>query len=127
MNPEHFCAVQKAVARFNDTAGREGYFDLYSPACVVHGLPPGLPPTLTGLRAFYHRIWQAFPDIAITLEDVFGDNESLAVRFEARGLHEEDFFGLPASGKLTTFVVLCFLRFRNGLVVERWAQMAVVE
>jgi predicted ester cyclase len=127
MNPQHLGAVERAIARFNDPNGREGYFDLYSPECEVHGLPPGLPPDLAGLRAFYRRVWQAFPDIAITLEDVFGDDESLAVRFEARGLHEADFFGMPASGQLTTFVVLCFLRFRHGLVVERWAQMSVAE
>jgi predicted ester cyclase len=127
MNPENLCAVQKAVARFNDTNDREGYFGLYSPECEVHGLPPGLPPNLLGLREFYRRVWEAFPDIAIALEDVFGDNESLAVRFEARGLHEADFFGMPASGKPATFVVLCFLRFRHGLVVERWALMSAIE
>jgi hypothetical protein len=126
MVPQNIRAVQEAVARFNDRDAREGYFDLYDPHCRIHGLPPGLPPNLAGLQTFYRVVWEAFPDIAITLEEVFGENDSLAVRFEARGVHTSDFFGMPASGRLTTFFVLCMLRFANRRVVERWAQMSFV-
>jgi predicted ester cyclase len=127
MVQENICAVQEAVACFNDLNARHGYFDLYAPDCVIHGLPPGLPPDLTGLQTFYRTVWSAFPDITITLEEVFGERDALAVRFEARGMQEGEFLGMPASGRLTTFFVLCLLHFSNRRVVERWAHLSLVE
>lgn len=127
MVAENIAAVHQAVARFNDPNRREGYFELYDPACHVNGLPPDVPKNIVGLQAFYRRVWTAFPDIAISVEDVFGQGESLAVRFEAQGMHTADFFGMPACGKRTTFSVILLLRFRERRVVERWAQMAIVE
>ena len=127
MVAENIAAVHRAVARFNDRDGREGYFELYDPACKVHGLPPEVPKNTAGLQAFYRSVWTAFPDIAITVEDIFGHGDSLAVRFEAQGVHTADFFAMPACGKLTTFSVILLLRFRERRVIERWAQMAIVE
>lgn len=127
MVPENTAAVHTAVEHFNTMSGREGYFDLYDPGAEVNGLPPGLPGTFAGLQAFYRGLWEAFPDIAITVEDIFGHDESLAVRFEAQGVHTGDFFGMASSGHHTTFFVILLLRFGNGRVIERWSQMSVVE
>jgi predicted ester cyclase len=127
MVADNIAAVRKAVACFNNPSTRVGYFSLYDPACEVHGLPPDLPATLAGLQTFYRTLWNAFPDIAIAVKDIFGDGESLAVRFDAQGTHTGDFFGMKADGDYTTFFVIMLLRFSQGRVVERWWQMSIVE
>jgi predicted ester cyclase len=61
------------------------------------------------------------------VEDIFGDDDSVAVRFDAEGMHTGDFFGMAATGQQTTFFVILLLRFRNGRVIERWSQMSIVD
>jgi predicted ester cyclase len=127
MVADNIAAVRQAVANFNDPTAREQYFELYDPACEVHGLPPGLPATFAGLQMFYRTLWAAFPDVVITVEAIFGDGDSLAVRFDAQGTHRADFFAMTADGDHTTFFVIMLLRFANGRAVERWWQMSIVE
>ena len=127
MLADNIAAVCRAVANFNAPGARDGYFDLYDPACEVHGLPPGLPATFAGLQMFYRTLWCAFPDIVIKVEDIFGDGDKLAVRFDAQGTHTGDFFAMKADGCHTTFLVIMLLRFSGGRAVERWWQMAIVE
>ena len=45
---------------FRDPAAAEPYFELYDPAVVLHGFPPGVE-TVGGLRAAYGEIWAALP------------------------------------------------------------------
>jgi hypothetical protein len=128
MLADNIAAVHAAVADFNSVGNREGYFALYDPACEVHGLPPGLPGTYAGLQTFYRTLWQSFPDVRITVEDIFGDGDSLAVRFDAQGTHTgPNFFAMQTDSKHTTFFVIMLLRFSNGLAIERWWQMSIVE
>src|SRR5690242_2258287 len=39
----------------------------------------------------------AFPDLRITIEDIFGAGDRVAVRLTFRGTHHGAFFGMPAT------------------------------
>ena len=120
-------AVQDAIDSFNNFHDRSGYFRMYDEKCVVHGLPPGLSPDIAGLTQFYEGLWRAFPDIKISVEALFGEKDSVAVRFLANGTHAEDFFDHKANGNHATFYVILHLVFRDERVVHRWSQLTMIE
>jgi len=99
---ENTLVLARAVAAFNDPARREEYFELYDPAVVLHGYPPGCE-GLAGAKAFYRALWLERPRDALVLEDVVSDGDSLSVAFRYGSDRGET-----------------RLRFRDGRVVERW-------
>ena len=68
-------ALQQALDHLNNKQNRMPYFDLYDDdSLVTHGLPPNLPSNKEGLKTFYTGLWQAFPDVTITFDDILIGN-----------------------------------------------------
>jgi SnoaL-like polyketide cyclase len=64
------------------------YFDLYDDdPLVTHGLRPNLPSNKEGLKTFYTGLWQAFPDVNGTFDDILIGGNKAAVRFTMIGTH----------------------------------------
>jgi predicted ester cyclase len=111
---EHF---QKG---FRDPAAAEPYFQLYDPAVVLHGFPPGVE-GLDGLRALYGEIWAALPDGRLEVLDVIAAGDRIAGRMRIAGTHTGgDLLGVPASGAPIEVNAQTIMRYENGRCVERW-------
>ena len=65
----------------------------------------------------------AFPDLAVTLEDLLADGDKVVRRFTLRGTHRETFLGAPASGQPVTLRGIAIDRVAGGLLVESWVQV----
>jgi predicted ester cyclase len=119
--------LRAAIAAFNDPERRERYLDLYDPGVVLHGYPRGLEGR-EGAKRFYTRVWEAFPDAQLTIEDVIASDDRLAVRYTLSGIQAQDFYGLPVSGTNTTTVSgVAWLRFADGRAVEVWQASATLD
>ena len=68
---------------------------------------------------FAHKIRGAFPDLKITVEDIFGDEEKVAARWIASGTHSGEGFGTP-SGKMIEVHGMSMVQFKDGKVVAGW-------
>ena len=68
---------------------------------------------LTGFRA-------AFPDVHLTLEDVFAEGDRVAFRVTLRGAHHGVFQGIPATGRAVVVSTLDVVRVENGNLAEHW-------
>ena len=99
---ENEVALARAVAAFNDPERREQYFELYDPAAVLNGYPPGCE-GLDGAKEFYRGLWAKRPDDALVLEEVVVDGDCLSIAFTYGSDRGET-----------------RLRFKDGRVVERW-------
>lgn len=64
------------------------YFDLYDDSLVTHGLPPNLPSNKEGIKTFYTGLWEAFPDVYVTFDDILITSNKAAVRFTMVGTHK---------------------------------------
>ncbi len=96
--------------------------ELVAPDFVEHEeLPPGIPPGLEGLRAFFAAWRRGFPDGRVTLELEIAEDDLMAGYETWRGTHQGEFFGIPPSGQPVTFKVIDIVRVANGKVVEHWA------
>ncbi|HSK96849.1 MAG TPA: ester cyclase [Euzebyales bacterium] len=84
---------------------------------------PGLPEPIRG-----RQIWrmgtdsmlQAFPDLRIEIEDIFGVDDKVAVRLRFRGTHTGDFQGIPATQRPVMFTSIEMYRFEGDKIAEEW-------
>ncbi len=58
---------------------------LLAPDLVSHDAPPGMPPGREGARAAHQMAMTSFPDRQMTINEVIGDGDRVAVRTTIRG------------------------------------------
>lgn len=54
------------------------------------------------------------------IEDMVAEEEKLASRYTVSGTFQNDFFGIPATGKKATWTGINIYRFASGKKVEAW-------
>jgi steroid delta-isomerase-like uncharacterized protein len=69
---------------------------------------------------FVQEIRGAFPDIKIKVEDVFGADDKVVLRWSAIMTHTGDGLGLPASGRTVRSQGITVARIVDGKIVEGW-------
>ena len=90
---------------------------------VDHAPLPGQAPGPEGYRAAVSAIREAFPDLHLTLEDIFGEGDKVAFRYTMEGTHRGDFVGIPPTGKPVSVGGMIIARVAEGKAVERWANL----
>jgi len=65
---------------------------------------------------------RAFPDLTVTLEDVFAAGDRVAVRGIDRGTHLGEFMGRAATGRPMTATWIEIFRIQSGRAVEDWVE-----
>ncbi len=76
---------------------------LLDPLAVDHALPPCMPPTAGGTKAYYAMFLAAFPDLTCTVEDTFTDGDRVVQRLTATATMLGSFMGLPPTGRKATW------------------------
>jgi steroid delta-isomerase-like uncharacterized protein len=69
---------------------------------------------------FVNRIRGAFPDQKITLEDAFGADDEVVIRWSAEMTHTGDQLGFPATNKRVKLTGISIAQFDNGKIVRGW-------
>ncbi|MFB6283843.1 MAG: ester cyclase [Halobacteria archaeon] len=59
-----------------------------------------------------------FPDMEITVEDVFGSGDRVAVRWTMTGTHQGEMFGVEPTGREVEFVGIEINRLEDGKLRE---------
>ena len=62
----------------------------------------------------------AFPDLHLTIEDMFGEGDRVVGRYTYRGTHKGDFMGIPPTGKQVAVTGISIMRVANGKFLEEW-------
>ncbi len=117
---------RETVRRFNEKVWGKGRVELieelFSPDFVNHYAAPAAPPGRKGIRHEVERVRSMFPDVAIKTEDIVCEGDRAALRWSGSGTHTGDVTGLPATGKPATMSGMHFYRFREGQIIELWAE-----
>jgi hypothetical protein len=66
---------------------------------------------------------EAFPDLTVTLDDLFTAGDKVVRRFTLRGTLQYPYLGVPASGKPVALRGLGIDRLVGGLLVESWVHV----
>ena len=82
--------------------------------------PTAVPLTRDGQRERVTGFRTAFPDIQLTLEDMFAEGDRVAFRSTIRGTHRGLFQGIAPTGKRVTVSLIDVVRIENGAFIEHW-------
>ncbi len=69
------------------------------------------------------QMWRlAFPDLQISVQDIFSSGEKVVARWSARGSHEGDLMGIVGTGKKAVIKGVTISIFRGDKVVETFTE-----
>jgi steroid delta-isomerase-like uncharacterized protein len=107
-------------------------YDLLSPNGVARG-QTGPGQEIHGpaeFVPFVKHIREAFPDIHLTVEDAFGMQDKVVVKWSGTMTHNGDQLGVSATGKPVQLTGTSIARIVDGQIVEgwdNWDQLAMLE
>lgn len=112
--------VRRTVEAFND----QDYdvFDEVFAEDVIDHAPGGETRGRDGPREGLRTLFDAFPDLVISIEDLVADGDTVALRTTHHATHEGSFRGFDPTGEQIEVGSTIFARFEDGMVVERWVQ-----
>jgi steroid delta-isomerase-like uncharacterized protein len=106
--------------------------ELLAPNCIAKG-QRGADSEIRGPEEFVkfvHEIRNSFPDHKLQIEDIFGADDKVVIRWSSTMTHSGDGLGMPASGKKVRIRGISIARFHAGKIVEgwdNWDQLALLE
>jgi predicted ester cyclase len=118
--------VERYVRTWDARSERSLVDEVMAPDVLDHQ-PVGPPDGVAGVKrdiAIYH---DAFPDLALTLEDCVIGEDRVAVRWSATGTHEGEGLGIPPTHRKVQLHGIDILRVARGRVAERWGQFNGLE
>ncbi len=99
--------------------------EFVAPDVVSHPPASASPEPVRGLDAFKRFIaaqFGAFPDMAVTVEDLVAEGDKVAARVTTRGTHAGELMGVPPTGNRVEWTGLSITRHADGRIVEQWGQ-----
>ena len=123
-NEENKNKARRFILEHNQAGYNKTFDELLVPDCVFHEYLPGVPQSMD--RAAYSQFIGSFrssiPDIHNTVEEVFGEDDKVAVRWKGYGTHTgTDLMGIPAGNKEVRANGIYIFRFSSGKIAEIWS------
>jgi steroid delta-isomerase-like uncharacterized protein len=91
--------------------------------CIANGLTGEsgqAPRGPSEFKPFFRKFREAFPNIAVSVEDVVAEGDRVAARCSVRGHHRGDSLGFAATEQPVEFTGMTIVRVRDGKIVEAW-------
>jgi predicted ester cyclase len=94
--------------------------ELMAADVVDHNPIPDQPAGVAGVKTALAGFSTGFSDIQIEIEQILVAGDYVTVRQIARGTHDGDFLGIPATGKPVAIISHDIYRVAGGMIVEVW-------
>jgi predicted ester cyclase len=107
-----------------DTGNPDVLDDYLAPDFVDHNPFPGTTPDLQGMKDAFNLFLEATPGDH-RIEDLVAEGDKVVARISAKGTHEADLFGVPATHNPLTMTGIAIWRIADGKIVEHWNQTDV--
>ena len=112
------------IRRFYDEIWNRGDLavadEIVAEDVVDHNPPPGLPSGRVGAKLLFAAFHAGFPDLHVTVGDVFGDGDRVAARGMLAGTHRGAFMGMPATDRSVDIAWIDLFRVHDGRIAEVW-------
>ena len=115
--------VNKVIAEYNKrnleflVSVNPPDYDFYSPSGISN--PISLEKSIEEVK----MLWEAFPDITLSLEESIAAGDKVISRLIFRGTHQGEFQGIPATGKKIEFSGINIMCIKNNKIVEEWSNI----
>ena len=114
--------VRQVLAAF-EASDESAIENLHAPGFVAHGMPPGLSPDVEGMKKLAQIIVEGLGESEITIDDLFGEGDRVALRFTHTGVHQGEMFGIPPSNRRVTVTGIEIYRMSDARIAEYWGQI----
>jgi steroid delta-isomerase-like uncharacterized protein len=114
--------AQNLVRRLIDAINRQDYtalHDLVDPD-YVYRTPGEELRGVAGLQGLLTAYHQAFPDLELVIDDMFGAGDRVATAFTFKGTHLGELMGVPATGRRVSVHGTIHSQVEGGRLVEEW-------
>src|SRR3954453_13414540 len=93
--------------------------DYFAPDFVSHNRPPELPGGVEGVKAFFAVFRDALPDVDVTVNELIGEGEWVAIATTTHGTHTgAPLLGIAPSGKRVEVKGIDMVPGGAGRIVE---------
>ncbi len=93
----------------------------YAKDAVYHGSAGEEVKGRDAIVSYLERYFVAFPNMKLTVEDIFAEGDRVFSRVRAQGTNTGELMGLPATGKHVDLRwIMNVSRVADGKVVEEW-------
>ena len=120
---------KRTVRRFFEVGPSKGDLDaaneLLAPGFVLH-VPLPCSPGIQGIDEVVTACRAAFENLNVTVEDMLAEEDRVAARFTARGIHKGPFMGLPPTGKPIVMTGIEIFRLERGRIAELWGEANLI-
>ena len=112
----------KAVVRdcyvYASQGDAEKLSEILAPDFVIHA--PDDHHGVDGLLAMVGPVKAGLPDLSVRIDAQFADGDYVTTRFTARGTHDGELFGNPATGRDVELSGITISRCDGGRIAEEW-------
>jgi steroid delta-isomerase-like uncharacterized protein len=117
---DHTTTVRRLYELIN-AGDIDAFGDLLADDFVEHEELPGGAPTKQGVKDFFRMQIAAFPDLAMTPQDVIDGGDKVVARVRFTGTHRGEFMGIPPTGRSVDVQLIDIIRCGDdGLAHEHW-------
>jgi predicted ester cyclase len=90
---------------------------------VEHPRPSTLSPGSEGLKQLIAAYRTAFPDLKMTLDDIFAESDRVAFRWNVSGTHLGNWLSIPPTGNHVRATGITLFRIAGRKIVESWTSI----
>ena len=116
---------KRIVLRFFEEGPSKGDLraadELLAPNFALHTPLPSAP-GIKGMNDVITACRSAFEHLNVTVENMVAEEDKVAARFTARGIHKGAFMDLVPTGKPITMTGIEIFRIENGKITELWGE-----
>jgi len=110
-------AFRKVIEEGYNRGNLAALDELFTPDFIEH--QDGIfPPKLDGLKKSIRGLRTGFPDLHLTMEEIWEVGDRTIARITATGTHQGQFMVFPPTGKSIRIAVIDICRFRDGKIAE---------
>lgn len=125
LSPEENNTIAK---KFFHEAWNNGNFaiveELTTPETIDHSTLHGHAERGTeSFRQIISMFRAGFPNIHLTINDAIYAGDKVVHRWTLTGTHNQEFMGIPATGKSVEFTGVTIVRMEEGKLAERWSNI----
>ena len=98
----------------------KGLENAYAPNLAYHGTGDLAETDRSGFLQFAEAMFAAFPDVSVTIDDVFSSGDKVVYRITIKGTHRAELMGISATNKAMSVRSIGIARVSDGKIVEEW-------
>jgi len=100
--------------------------EVYAADYVQHEPAPETVNSSEALKQYVGAYLTAFPDLNLSIEDLFAEEDKVVWRFKSTGHQNGPFLGMPPSGRTGNITGIVIFRLEQDRIAEGWVNIDVL-